>query len=834
MKLKFTFLLLAFTTAALAQSAHSYNGNYSGQSLSRIAFPIGGMGTGMFCLEGTGAVSHMSVRHSPDLFNEPVMFGAIGVKGKPGSARVLEGPVPDWKKFGMYNAGNGQPGADWGLARFSSAVFGARFPFANIELTDKTLPLRIKISGWNPFIPTDADDSSLPVGGIEYTFTNTGKEAQDYVFSYNAENFMSEGGKGSHIDAMEHGFVLAQDTLPGKPESKGAFAMFTDEATTTVNHCWFRGGWFDPLTIAWKNIKNCSTDAVAPVKGDAPGASLYVPFHLAVGQSRTIRVYVCWYVPDSHLRSGQDPKSPADVTVADRSGEQPSKYYKPWYSSRFGNINELAAYWRSNYNQLKAKTQTFTSAFYATSLPPEVTEAVAANLCILKTTTVMRQYDGRFWGWEGSYDDAGSCEGTCTHVWNYAQALCHLFPAMERSIRETEFGEDEDSRGHQTFRAALPIRPLAHDFYAAADGQLGGIMKIYRDWHISGDSAWALKLYPAVKRSLDYCIATWDPAGQGAILEPHHNTYDIEFWGAEPLCTGFYAGALEAFIQLSKELKTGADLGSYEQLYQKARLTLETKLYNGEYFEQHIQWQGLQAKDPLIAAKTSFSTNYSPEALQILQTEGPKYQYGKGCLSDGMLGAWMAQVCGLAAPLYQAQITSHLQAVYKYNFKSDLSDYSNPQRSTYALGNEGGLLLCTWPKGGALSLPFVYSNEVWTGIEYEVASHLIFEGKIQEGLNIVKTTRKRYDGTVRNPFDEYECGHWYARAMSSYALLEAFTGVRYDAVTQTLFVHSRVGDFTSFLSTDTGFGNVIYKNGEAKVKVAFGKIEVKKVVVEKG
>ena len=194
----------------------------------------------------------------------------------------------------------------------------------------------------------------------------------------------------------------------------------------------------------------------------------------------------------------------------------------------------------------------------------------------------------------------------------------------------------------------------------------------------------------------------------------------------------------------------------------------------------------------------------------------------------------MARVCGLPVFLDEGKVRSHLAAVYKYNFKRDLSGFSNPQRSTFALGNEGGLLLCTWPKGGALSLPFVYSNEVWTGIEYEVASHLIFEGKVREGLEIVRTVRKRYDGTVRNPFDEYECGHWYARALSSYALLEALTGLRYDAVDKTLYVNSKVGDFVSFLSTDTGFGNVVYKNGKVSMKVVYGKIEVKRIQIGKG
>ncbi|HEY8917498.1 MAG TPA: GH116 family glycosyl hydrolase, partial [Chitinophaga sp.] len=301
----------------------------------------------------------------------------------------------------------------------------------------------------------------------------------------------------------------------------------------------------------------------------------------------------------------------------------------------------------------------------------------------------------------------------------------------------------------------------------------------------------------------------------------------IEFWGATGMCTSFYLGALRAFTEMSEHLHQ--DAADYKELYNKGRQQLETELYNGEFFIQKIQWTGLNAPDPVKAQ--SFGGAYSPEALELLKKEGPKYQYGAGCLSDGVLGAWIARVCGLDNIMDAAKIKSHLAAVYKYNLRQDLSEHVNPQRPTYALGKEGGLLLCSWPKGGKLSLPFVYSNEVWTGIEYQVASHLIFMGEVEKGLQIVRTCRDRYNGKVRNPFNEYECGHWYARAMSSYGLLQALTGVRYDAVEKTLYVDSKVGDFTSFLSTESGFGNVSQKNGKVRFNAVSGKLDIRKIVV---
>src|SRR5439155_8146671 len=155
------------------------------------------------------------------------------------------------------------------------------------------------------------------------------------------------------------------------------------------------------------------------------------------------------------------------------------------------------------------------------------------------------------------------------------------------------------------------------------------------------------------------------------------------------------------------------------------------------------------------------------------------------------------------------------------------------QRPSYAFGNEGGLLLCSWPKGGKLSLTFVYSDEVWTGIEHQVASHLMLMGYVKEGLEIVRISRNRYDGRIRNPFNEYECGHWYARALSSYGYLQALTGVRYDAVNKTLWIDSVIGDFTSFLSTETGFGTVSFKQGKASVKQVYGKIDINKIEIQK-
>ena len=822
--------VLALAASISLLQAREYNKTYTGKELDHIAYPIGGLGSGMFCLEGTGAISNVSFHHYPQLFHEPCTFSAIHVKGYENNSKVLESAVPDYKIFGRNEGGMGVGGTTWGLPRFQEGTFSARFPFAEINLKDSDLPLDVKLVAWNPFIPDDEDNSGLPVGGLEYTFTNTSGKEIEAIYSFNTRNFMwRTNDEVSPITKMDKGFILNQNPTERNPEFEGHCAIFTDEETTKVNYNWFRGGWFDPLTMAWNHVSRGEMPEDDPVLGGT-GASIYVPFSLKPGESKTIHLYIAWYVPTSFHRIGPEATTESDFGDCydpELYKDTPDRY-EPWYSRRFASVDEVASYWKENYSSLKDETTRFTETFYDTTLPAEVVESVANNLTILKSSTVMRQHDGRFWVWEGSGDNWGSCHGSCTHVWNYAQAVPHLFPRMERTLRETEFKVDQNKEGHQVFRANLPIRPVRHDFHSAADGQLGGIMKVYRDWRISGDNEWIEDLYPQIAQSMDYCIRTWDPDEEGAVIEPHHNTYDIEFWGPDGMCTSFYAGALNSIIEIGKFL--GKDVSRYESILAKAQDYMTTKLWNGEYFIQDIRWKDLHAEDPIKAQ--SFHSSYAEEAKKILEVEGPKYQYGNGCLSDGIIGCWMSLVCGLDEPIDSRMVTSHLESVYKYNLKHSLMDHANPQRPGYANGPDGGLLICSWPKGGKLSLPFVYSDEVWTGIEYQVASHLIFEGKVEEGLDIVKTVLERYDGAKRNPFNQYECGSWYARALSSYSLIQALTGVRYDAVTKTLYIDSKVGkNFRSFLSTEGGYGTVGLKNGKPFIEVKHGKIDVKEIVV---
>ena len=251
---------------------------------------------------------------------------------------------------------------------------------------------------------------------------------------------------------------------------------------------------------------------------------------------------------------------------------------------------------------------------------------------------------------------------------------------------------------------------------AAADGQLGSVMRVLREWKLSGDGDFLRELWPNVKLALDFALPHWDLDGDGVMEGEQHNTYDIEFYGPNPLTGFMLLGALKAGEAMALGVGDAEAAERYGSAWSRSSKRLGELTWNGEYFVQVLD-----------------------------DVDAHKYQHGIGCLSDQLLGQQLAHLYGLGHLMEEDRLKSAIQAVFRHNYKADLSDHVNCQR-VYALHDEQGLVLCSWPNGGRPTLPFVYSDEVWTGIEYQVASHLIAEGYVDEGLTIVKALRSRYDG----------------------------------------------------------------------------------------
>jgi uncharacterized protein (DUF608 family) len=816
---------------------------FTHNDVPQTALPLGGLGAGCICFNGYGGLQDFAIRNRPATTALPdghrpddTGFAVLHVKEPKSVTRLLEGAFPIEKIYDQGLQAQGyRHGGHEGLPRFAKSRFRSGYPFGEVTLTDPVVPIEARVLAWNPFIPLDDIASGIPCAILEYTLRNRRGKPVAFEFSYHLSHFATGAGGGfaaTRNEVIPGKGIHFFNTEPPEAETYGGASLTVIGHRPRIKAMWLRGAWFDAISALWKEVQagEFSTNTGAEDAGmdGRNGGSILIAGELSPGEEITIPVVITWHFPNSNLAD------PRPQCCGDSECDKPR--WQTFYSSQWDSARATAAYVHKNFKTLRSRTLAFQKALLSSTLPAEVLDAVSANLAILKSPTVLRQANGNVWGWEGCFATAGCCAGTCTHVWNYAQSLPHLFPKLERTLREQEWERSMDESGHVSFRAALPDGPAKHDFHPAADGQLGGIMKLFRDWHICGDTAWMKRLYPLARRSLEYCIEKWDPDRKGALLEPHHNTYDIEFWGPDGMCTTVYIGALSAMAHMARVLGETKDADSYQELAHRGSQFIEEQLFNGEYFEQKIQTSGLRdtAIEDVLSGAKPFPL--SKALFRLLQTEGPRYQYGSGCLSDGVIGAWMAALYGIETPIDPAKVRKNLQSIYKYNFRKDLSTHSNCQRPGYALGAEPGLLLCTWPRGGKPTLPFVYSDEVWTGIEYQVASHLILEGFVEEGLEIVAGVRRRYDGRVRNPWNEYECGSFYARAMASYALLPALTGFHYSAVEQTLRIAPKITrkHFSTFFSTSQAFGTISMDRESLTISVIEGRLPVKTITLVQG
>jgi len=820
----------------------------------QIAMPMGGIGAGCVCLNGHGGLQDFSIANAPDLTAVPDghrqthgAFTLLHIKGQSPVTRLVEGPLPPEKIYnqGLFSQGLRKVGHE-GLPRFADGTFTGEYPFGHASLTHPDVPLDVTVTGYSPFIPLDDHHSSLPCAILEYTLTNTADRPIEAELSFHCWHLpqMLNPGRdhGTDRNTPLPGFGLhLHNTAHANDPGRGGVAFGTVGHEPRIKAMWFRSQWFDWMNTLWDEVsagrftENNGVDA--HTQDGLNGGSILVPLTIAPGATETVPVVFAWHFPNPTLNIGEAARGCGDdcachtPTDDETDDPPPAPPWRPYYAAHWDDAAEVASYVRDHYDTLRSGTRAFRDALAATTVPASVIDAVSATLGVLKSPTVLRQDNGNIWAWEGCFVDAGCCYGSCTHVWNYAQAMPHLFPPLERTLREQELARSMDELGHINFRAALPDGPTPHDGHPAADGQLGGIIKLHRDWQVSGDTDWMQRLLPLAKRSLDYCIQRWDPHRRGALFEPHHNTYDIEFWGPDGMCTTVYIGALCAMAEMCDATGQPGAAADYRALAQRGSAYLDEQLFNGSYYHQRVMWDGLN--DQSFARRMAELTEPISDVDRVQREEGPRYQYGSGCLSDGVIGAWMAELYRIDTPLNADHVASTLDAIVTHNWHDDLFEHACPQRPGYAMGHEPGLVLCSWPDGGRPKLPFVYCDEVWTGIEYQVAAHLVMHGRVDAGLRIVAGVRARHDGQTRNPFNEYECGNYYARCMASYAVLIALSGFHYNAVTRSLSLDPRLPGrpFTTFFSTATGWGTVTLTEDELTVDLREGQLAIESLTV---
>jgi non-lysosomal glucosylceramidase len=780
--------------------------HYDQQHVGKIALPIGGIGTGTVSLGGRGDLRDWEIVNRPAKgFTPGPGFFAIWVETPAGKkyTRALQGPVELYEYEG---AGGARGPASPGLPRFRTCSFDASYPFGQVNLSDTELPVKVRIRAFNPLIPTDPDASGIPIAILRYEVTNLSRQDLHVSVCGSIPNFIGNDGSKSlasgNRNSFAHsggvkGILMSSDGVARDAEQWGTIAISTpEEESTTFRTSWLPDRWGTPLLDFWDDFSDDGKLTQRASNATTPWGSLAVWKSIPPRETKVFTFYLTWHFPNRFAWSAS----------------AVGNYYTTCYADAW----DVAAKTVPALPRLERETVQFVRAFAGSDLPRAVREAALFNLSTLRSQTCFRTADGRFLAWEGCSDNGGCCWGSCTHVWNYEQAVAFLFGRLAKSMRYIEFGTQTDSVGLMSFRAKLPLdqKPWGK---AAADGQMGCIMKMYRDWQLSGDEAMLDSLWPATRRAVEFCWIPggWDADRNGVMEGCQHNTMDVEYYGPNAQMQIWYLGALAAAEKMAAYEGDAEFARACHDLFVRGSAWTDANLFNGRYYIQLIQ-------PPMDSSRVAPSLIVGMGATDF---KNPDYQLGKACLVDQLVGQFLAHVCDLGYLVKPENVRATLQSIMKYNYRSSLQDHFNCMR-TFALADESALLMAAYPDGRPEN-PFPYFSEVMTGFEYTAAIGMLYEGQTENGLRCITSVRNRYDGMKRSPYDEAECGHHYGRAMASWAAGLALTGFHYSAVDGTLKLAAKEGTF--FWSNGYAYGTVTQKakGGKRTVTVSSLKGDLK-------
>ncbi|HJZ46971.1 MAG TPA: GH116 family glycosyl-hydrolase [Roseiflexaceae bacterium] len=759
---------------------------YDQDHLARIALPLGGIGTGTVSLGGRGNLHDWEIVNRPAKgFTPPNSFFALWTHPQDGATvtRALEGALHP-----HYEGSSGSTAANHGLPRFRSCSFAAAYPFGQVLLADPDVPLDVRIEAFNPLIPADADSSSIPVAILRFVLSNPSAQPIAAAVCGSVQNFIgmdgSSGAASRNVNRFRRaegavplqGLALSSEGVDLDAEQFGTMALATTAREgVSYRTAWAQLSWGNTLLDFWDDFSD-DGELEQRERGDAdaPIASLAAKVIIPAYATEAITFLLSWHFPN---RQSWTPGGKG-VWLGMGACENGAPTIGNYYATRYSDAWDAAARTAAALPELEEQTLRFVEAFCASDLPEVVKEAALYNLSTLRTQTCFRTPDGRFWGWEGCHDQHGSCYGSCTHVWNYEQATAFLFGDLARSMREIEFAQATRDDGLMNFRVHLPLEHALGWGLAAADGQMGCIMKMYRDWQLAGDDQMLRELWPRVRAALEFCWVPggWDADRDGVMEGCQHNTMDVEYYGPNPQMGFWYLGALRAGEEMARYLGEDDFAATCRDLFERGGRWSDQHLFNGDYYEHEIRPPGVGA---------AIAPGLRHHSMGASDLSDPDLQLGAGCLVDQLVGQYMAHVCGLGYLAEPGRIQRTLQSIMRYNFKPSLYGHFNHMRS-FALNDESALLMATYPKGRRPTRPFPYFTEVMTGFEYSAAVHMLYEGQVDAGLRCIGAIRARYDGKRRSPFDEAECGHHYARAMASWAAVLALSGFHYSGVDRSM------------------------------------------------
>ncbi len=775
----------------------------SKNELQYIGMPVGGINTGMMYLGGDGRLwlwdifnaNQLGVNNKTIEWHSQLHVGKT-VRPQDGSAYVQPEkdirPVEQGFAFQIHYNGKTfikkMQADDW-----DDIVFEATYPMAKLRYIDKLLPLEITADIYSPFIPLDDKNSGLPATIYSFHCKNkSDKPIQVDIIGWleNKVCIHSATKNDIRVNAIVKEDLFACTASSIKQNTNEKQTHLADYGTMGImslnqKSVYHSNTNLNELADAFKNGNEETTESTID---KTLISSVSSSMQLKPGSASTLDFALAWHFPNLKLN-------------AKIQGE--GRYYNNWFKSS----TDVLKYIRQHFNKLSTESKLWRDTFYDSTLPWWFLERTFLNISTMATTTAHRFESGRFYAWEG----VGCCEGTCTHVWQYAQAVGRIFPNIEKDTRErVDLGLSLQPDGMMWYRGEVVKGP-------AIDGQAGTILRIYREHQMSADDTFLKNNWDKIKRATQW-VLNQDRNQDGMEDTPIENTLDAVWDGEISWLVGLCIAAVKAAQMMATEMNDTAFASLCKEYVEKGMKNMDEQLFNGEYFI------------------------HKPDATKGRQKLG---SYNT-CHIDQVYGqSWAFQV-GLGRVINKEKTLSALNALWKYNFTPDVGPYIKDHTGgrPYALAGDGGLIMNTNPKnetkpyGENVTWQLGYFHECMSGFEHQVAAHMMAEGMTKEAMVITRMIHDRYHAAKRNPFNEIECSDHYARAMASYGTFITACGFEYHGPKGYMKFAPKIQpeNFKAPFTSASGWGTFSqqqHANGlKASIKLNHGALKLKSFVLE--
>jgi uncharacterized protein (DUF608 family) len=795
---------------------------YRSGDLRYIAMPVSGICTGQVYLSGDGRLCHW------DVFKA---YGGRADSGDPRGPHYAHPQEPDQPfSHGFAIRCGNEAVRPLSQSGFAKIEFEGTYPIGRVRYRDPNCGVAVALEAFSPFIPLNEDDSGMPLVLLFYTLQNATNDPVEVAIGGWIDNpvcpfLPAPQGRRIVTKVVREGLAGLEFTAsldPGQSaEGNGSMtlALLGNECDVQLT---------PNVTVPPGHSIADSVLSTNKFEGNAHVGAFDVPMIGGVGsrcilkpaEARTVVFAIAWHFP---VYSG------GKVFFSTMENIPGLTKKRRYYSRRFNDSKSVVEYAADNIGRLAGLTRLWNETWYDSTLPRWFLDRTFLNTSILATQTCHRFDDGRFYGWEG----VDSCPGTCQHVWQYAQALAHVFPALERHTREfVDYGIAYHSDGSMDYRAEgsthgeQMIAPMEDPGEAtlAADGMLGTIIRVYREHKMSADSSFLRRLWPRVRQSIAFMM-TMDRDADGLLEGPQYNTLDATWYGRIPSISSLFLGALAVGRAMALEMQDEEFAGVCERRLDAGKRNFVAKLFNGEYF--------VHEPDPT-----------KPDTLSL----------GDGCYIDQVLGQSFGHQIGFERIIPADKCRSALHAIWKYNFTPDAGWYRREFQGIkggrwYAMDGEAGIIMCTWPllannrdpiKHTDMGLGVTaegYLNECMNGFEYQVAAHMIAEGMVEEGLAITRAIDDRYGAAKRNPWNEVECGDHYSRSMASFGVFLTACGLDYHGPAETISFDPKLSpvDFRCAVILAEGWGSFAQRVSgsrfEATLTIRHGRLALRTLSV---